>query len=664
MRYLRTNTAVIVTVGPFYDKTDGVTIENALTITNERITLTADTDAGAAPTLILDNITGATTATANDLNYITAQDAGLMQLELAAADVNRLGRMFLSITDAANHVPVFHEFMVLTANSYDAMFDGTGIGIRADVRGWLGTAPVTPDTAGHPKVTVKSGAGTGEISLSVGEVTISASARAAIASAVLDENVTLHTAANSLGAVLQPAHSGACQAGGTGTTVVLASGASAVDSYYNGDQIFGWVTADRTNFFADYILTYVGATRTATVTGIPVSPGATYTYVVLPGGTIPGASAPTAADNAAAVWDKAMSAHLSVGSFGQMLNFLKIRSATAQAGTSASITFDASASATDDLYNFNHVTILSGTGAGQTRQIIDYVGATKIATVNLVWIVIPSSDSVFAILPGGLDAATVAAVAAGVWAATRAGNATAGSFGEYGFTDVLRLSGDATAADNAEAFFDGTGYAGTNNVIPTVTTVTNTINADMVKISTDSVAADNLEALLDGTGGVTLVASAFTLTTAIKADAFSISGDSVAADNAESFFDGVGYAGTNNTIPTVTNVGTVTGSVVGSVASVTGAVGSVTVVSDKTGYRLSATGVDDILDDPITEPAGVFAWASATPRNILSWLGARSSNRETQTATTLTTRNRANTVTLGTSTVSDDATTAVKGSFA
>jgi len=38
--------------------------------------------------------------------------------------------------------------------------------------------------------------------------------------------------------------------------------------------------------------------------------------------------------------------------------------------------------------------------------------------------------------------------------------------------NVLQISGDATAADNAESFFDGTGYAGTNNVIPTVTTLT------------------------------------------------------------------------------------------------------------------------------------------------------------------------------------------------
>lgn len=39
--------------------------------------------------------------------------------------------------------------------------------------------------------------------------------------------------------------------------------------------------------------------------------------------------------------------------------------------------------------------------------------------------------------------------------------------------DVGSISGDATAADNAEAFFDGTGYAGTGNTIPTVTTLTN-----------------------------------------------------------------------------------------------------------------------------------------------------------------------------------------------
>lgn len=42
----------------------------------------------------------------------------------------------------------------------------------------------------------------------------------------------------------------------------------------------------------------------------------------------------------------------------------------------------------------------------------------------------------------------------------------------YVEADARLISGDATAANNCESFFDGTGYAGTNNVIPTVTTLT------------------------------------------------------------------------------------------------------------------------------------------------------------------------------------------------
>jgi hypothetical protein len=121
---LRSNTPVIITVGPFYDKTDGVTIETGLTISNERITLIAETDDGNPPTVVLNNITGATTGTSNDLNYIAGQSAGYMQLELTAANTNRLGRMKLSITDAANHVPVFHEIEVIPATVYDAMVLG------------------------------------------------------------------------------------------------------------------------------------------------------------------------------------------------------------------------------------------------------------------------------------------------------------------------------------------------------------------------------------------------------------------------------------------------------------------------------------------------------------------------------------------------------------
>jgi hypothetical protein len=41
------------------------------------------------------------------------------------------------------------------------------------------------------------------------------------------------------------------------------------------------------------------------------------------------------------------------------------------------------------------------------------------------------------------------------------------------FADAVQINNSATAASNARNFFDGTGYAGTNNVIPTVTNLSN-----------------------------------------------------------------------------------------------------------------------------------------------------------------------------------------------
>jgi hypothetical protein len=171
MRFLRSNTAVIITVGPFYDKASGVDIEGSLTITNERITLTADTDAGSAPTVILDNVTG------NDLNYISGNDAGLMQLELAAADVNRVGRMFLSITDAANHVPVFHEFMVLPQAIYDWLIAGTIVPVPANVTQFGGAAGTF--ASGRPEVNASHAAGTAWNSGAIGAATLASDTIAA-----------------------------------------------------------------------------------------------------------------------------------------------------------------------------------------------------------------------------------------------------------------------------------------------------------------------------------------------------------------------------------------------------------------------------------------------------------------------------------------------------
>lgn len=155
MRLLKTNTAIRLTVGPFLDKTDGITPEVALTVTSCKLTLMVDT--ADVPTLILD-VAPTASGGANDMVHVTNDDAGFYDLELAAANVNYLGRAMLAITDAATHCPVFHEFMILPAMVYDSIVLGTDT-LQADVAQWLGTAAATPTVAGVPEVDLTHVAG-------------------------------------------------------------------------------------------------------------------------------------------------------------------------------------------------------------------------------------------------------------------------------------------------------------------------------------------------------------------------------------------------------------------------------------------------------------------------------------------------------------------------
>ena len=75
-----------------------------------------------------------------------------------------------------------------------------------------------------------------------------------------------------------------------------------------------------------------------------------------------------------------------------------IHSGTAQAGDSVHITLAATASATDGLYNRNLLVLIDGTGANQTRTVIDYDGATKIATIDREWRVNPDATTEYQIV--------------------------------------------------------------------------------------------------------------------------------------------------------------------------------------------------------------------------------------------------------------------------
>lgn len=232
----------------------------------------------------------------------------------------------------------------------------------------------------------------------------------------------------------------------------------------------------------------------------------------------------------------------------------------------------------------------------------------------------------------------------GAVTATNASNDIAG-------IDVKKISGDSAAADNAESFFDGTGYAGTNNVIPTVTTVTNQLTAAQIATGVwqDATAGDFTTAssigkalyvsnvapggsgghMISGSNSGTTTFNAFTVTNAFTVsgattltgavtasnasnnitgiDVAKISGDATAADNAEAFFDGTGYAGTNNVIPLVTLTTTTTTAT--NVTTVNGlAAGVITAAS----IAADAIGASELAADAIAEiAAGVWDLATS-----------------------------------------------------
>lgn len=173
---------------------------------------------------------------------------------------------------------------------------------------------------------------------------------------------------------------GTASAGGANT--ITLAGAVATDNFYKYAMVMivGGTGAGQVRT----ILDYVGSTKVATVAkNWATNPDNTSVFVILPQ-TVPGV----------------------------------LSSGIAQAGGASTITLQSTASATNDIYKGETISIYSGTGLVQSRTIIGYVGATKVATVDEAWATNPDATSVYEI--GAIGRAyvgqlTTAAIAA-LWA--------------------------------------------------------------------------------------------------------------------------------------------------------------------------------------------------------------------------------------------------------
>lgn len=210
MLHLKQSTTITLNMGPFVDKTDGVTEETALTLDVE----------------VSKN--GAAFGNRNSATAITHDVTGWYRVELDTTDTNTLGRLLVKAHDAANALPVWVECMVMPANVWDSLYGADKLDVN--VEEWNATAVPAEHTAGYPIVTIKDGTGTGEINTNAGAVALvdlvtttttatnvttvnglaanvitaasmNADASAEIADAVWDEAQAGHVAAGSFGEI-------------------------------------------------------------------------------------------------------------------------------------------------------------------------------------------------------------------------------------------------------------------------------------------------------------------------------------------------------------------------------------------------------------------------------------------------------------------------------
>jgi hypothetical protein len=247
--------------------------------------------------------------------------------------------------------------------------------------------------------------------------------------------------------------SGLVAAGSTSTTIKLAAGPGTND-ILNGDLVIlaTGAGAGQCRLISDY----EAATATCTVTPAwTVTPSGNDVFAIVYWGTTQ----------------------------AEPMTTLVQHSDTAQAGAATTITLAATAEGTtDDYYNGQFIKIYDGTGAGQSRCIIDYIASTKVANVDRAWARNPNNTSKYSIMASNVPA--LDATLLGVLLSANAVTATAIATGAIdadaiadNAIDAGAIAADAiTAAKIADGAIDANTFAA--GAITAAAVATGAIDAD------------------------------------------------------------------------------------------------------------------------------------------------------------------------------------------
>jgi len=109
MQFLREDTDATLMVGPFLDKTDGVTAETTVKLS-------------AASAHGISRHDSTDFYTIPDTRAFTHRSEGMYTISLSAADVSASGRGMIFFSKASQYLPVWHEVMIVPANVFDSLF--------------------------------------------------------------------------------------------------------------------------------------------------------------------------------------------------------------------------------------------------------------------------------------------------------------------------------------------------------------------------------------------------------------------------------------------------------------------------------------------------------------------------------------------------------------
>jgi hypothetical protein len=280
MQELKANTSVDVRIGPFVDKTDGLTPETGITLgsADEAELLKHN---GAAVT----DISGATWAAVSSCD-------GWYDLTLTTGHTDTEGQLTVVVQDDSECLPVFAHFMVLSEAAWDSKYAAKDTGYM-DVN----VKAISEDTTAADNLELFTEVlenGTGLIDAgtfkasAIDASALAADAVAEIADGVWDEVLTAatHNVAASAGRRLRDTsettflESGTADAGASSTITLENGVASSDNDWYNHTICI--ITGGTGAGQARGIDGYVGSTRVATVHPDWVTaPNATSTYSIM-----------------------------------------------------------------------------------------------------------------------------------------------------------------------------------------------------------------------------------------------------------------------------------------------------------------------------------------------------------------------------------------------